>query len=84
MTETSKENNKTLLNLNDKLFERMNDRGVIASYLTSSLSKFVNPEQTSQFELVKDPQSNRFNGLLIKKNNTSYSLKQFVDIPRYR
>ena len=31
MTETSKENNKALSNLNDKLLEIMNDWGILAS-----------------------------------------------------
>ena len=51
--------------LNNKLLEIMNDRGIIAAYLTSPLSKITNPENTSQFKLVKDPSSNRFNDLKI-------------------
>ena len=43
LTETSKENNKTLEHLNNKLLEIMNDRGIIAFYLTSILSKITNP-----------------------------------------
>ena len=62
---TSKENNKALEKLNDKLLERMNDRGIIASYLSSPLSKITNPENTSQFTIVKDSNSNRINDLLI-------------------
>ena len=61
----SKENNEVLENLNDKLSELMNDRGIIASYLTSPLSKITNPEHTSQFKLVKDPSSNWVNDLLM-------------------
>ena len=44
----------------------MNDRGILASYLMSPLSKITNPENTSQFKLVKDPSSNRVNDLLMK------------------
>ena len=61
---TPKENNKALENLNDKLLEILNDGGIIASYL-SSLSKITNPENTSQFKLVKDSNSNRVNDLPI-------------------
>ena len=45
----------------------MKDRGIIASYLMSTLSKITNSEHTSQFKLVKDPDSNRVNYLLISK-----------------
>ena len=43
----------------------MNDRGILASYLMSPLSKITNPENTSQFKLVKDSSSNRVNDLKI-------------------
>ena len=43
----------------------MNDRGILASYLMCLLSKITNPENTSQFKLVKDPSSNRVNDLKI-------------------
>ena len=46
----------------------MNDRGIIASCLLSPLSKITNPENTSQFKLVKDCTSNRVNDL--KRNKT--------------
>ena len=66
MTENSIKNNQALGNLNNKLLEIMNDRGILASYLMSPLSKITNPENTSQFKLVKDNNSNRVNDLLIK------------------
>ena len=44
----------------------MNDRGILASYLISPLSKITNPENTSQFKLIKDHISNRVNDLLMK------------------
>ena len=44
------------------------DRGILASYLMSPLSKITNLENTSQFKLVKDSTSNRVNDL--KKNKT--------------
>ena len=65
ITETSFKNNQALENLNNKLLEVMNDRGVLASYLMSPLSKITNPENPSQFKLVKDPSSNRVNDLKI-------------------
>ena len=46
----------------------MNDRGILATYLMSPLSRITNPENTTQFKLVKDHNSNRVNDLLI--NNT--------------
>ena len=64
--ETSLKNNEAIENLNDKLLEIMNDRGILASYLMSPLSRITNPENSSQFKLVKDPNSNRVNDLLMK------------------
>ena len=66
MTETSIKNNQALENLNNKLLEIMNDRGILAIYLMSPLSKITKAENTTQFKLVKDSSSNRFNDLLIK------------------
>ena len=63
----SKENNLALENLNNKLLEIMNDRGILASYLLSPLSKITKPENTTQLKLVKDHNSNRINDLLINK-----------------
>ena len=66
LTETSIINNKAIENLNEKILEIMNDRGILASYLMSPLSKITNPENKSQFKLVKDHISNRVNDLLMK------------------
>ena len=66
ITETSIKNNKALENLNNNLLEIMNVRGILASYLMSPLSKITNPENSSQFRLVKDHNSNRVNDLLMK------------------
>ena len=66
ITESSKENNLALESLNNKLLEIMNDRGILACYLMSPLSKITNPENNTQFKLVKDPNSNRVNDLLLK------------------
>ena len=67
MTESSKKNNEALAKSNDKLAEIMKDSGVLASYWLLSLFKVTNPEHTSQFKLVKDPDSNRVKDLLINR-----------------
>ena len=67
ITETSFKNNQALENLNNKLLEIMNDRGILASYLMSPLSKITNPENTSQFKVLKDSRSDRVNDLKINK-----------------
>ena len=64
---TSKENNKAIENLNDKLLEIMNNRGIKAFDLLSPLTNITNPENTTQFRLIKDHNSNRVNDLLIHK-----------------
>ena len=43
----------------------MNDRGILANYLMSPLSKITNPEKTTQFKIVKDSTSNGVNYLKI-------------------
>ena len=65
ITESSIKNNQAIENLDNKLLEIMNDRGIIASYLLSPLAKITNPENTTQFKIVKDSSSNRVNDLLI-------------------
>ena len=61
------ESNKALSNSNEKLLQIVKDRGEIASYLISQLSKITSLEHTSHFKLIKVPSSNRVNGLLIDK-----------------
>ena len=46
----------------------MIDRGILASYLMSRLSKLTNPENASHFKLVKDSSLNRINDLLIQNS----------------
>ena len=46
ITETSVKNNQAIENINNKLLEVMNDRGILATYLMSPLSKITNPENT--------------------------------------
>ena len=65
ITETSIKTNQALENLNNKLLELMNGRGISASYLKSPLSKITDLENSSQFKLVKDSSSNIVNDLLI-------------------
>ena len=45
----------------------MNDGGILALSLLSPLSNFTDPENTSQYKLVKIQNTNRVNDLLIKK-----------------
>ena len=65
LTETSINNNKAIEILRNNFLKTINDRGIIAFCLLSPLSKITNPENTTQFKLVKDFSSNRVNGLLI-------------------
>ena len=65
ITETSIKNNRALDNLNIKHLEIMIDRGRLASYMMSSLSKINIAENTSQFKLVKDSSSYGVVDLLI-------------------
>ena len=44
----------------------MIDRGTLATSLMSPLSKITNPDNLTQFRLVKDSSSKRVNDLLIK------------------
>ena len=68
ITETSLENNQAIENLNNKLLEIMNDRGIIASYLLSPLAKIFNPENTTQFKIINDSASDRVNDLKINNS----------------
>ena len=65
MTESSKEKNKAVAILIDKLLKIMNDRGILTSYLLSPFFKVTNPEFKNQIKLVKDPISNTVSVLLI-------------------
>ena len=66
ITETSIKNNQAIENINNNLLEIMNDRGILATYLMSPLSKITNPENKSQFRLEKDHNSKRVNDFLMK------------------
>ena len=67
ITETSIKNNQAIENINNNLLEIKNDRGILATYLMSPLSRITNPENSSQFKLVKGSSSNRVNDLKINK-----------------
>ena len=81
ITETSVKNNQAIENLNNKLLEIMNDRGIIASYLFSPLAKIFNSENTTQFKLAKDSSSNRVNDLKI---NNSIPITLYNNILTFR
>ena len=67
LTETSNNNNKAIENLNEKILELMNDKGMIAPYLASSLVNLLKPENKSQFGLIKDFNSTKMNDFLINE-----------------
>ena len=68
IAETSLKNNQAIGNLSNKLLEIMNYRGILASYLMFPLSIITNPENATQFKLVKDSNSNRVNDLKINNS----------------
>ena len=65
ITETSIKNNQTIENLNEKILELMNDKGLIAPYLASSLVEAFKTDNKSQFRLRKDHSSTKMNDFLI-------------------
>ena len=65
ITETSNKNNKAISDLKEKILELMNDKGMIAPYLASSLVNLFKLENKSQFRLRKDPNSTKMNDFLI-------------------
>ena len=67
LTENSINNNKAIENLNEKILELMDEKGMIAPYLVSSLSNVFNLENKSQFSLRKDPNSTKINDFLIHR-----------------
>ena len=67
IAETSIKNNQAIEKLNNKFLEIINDRGILATYLMSPLSKITNPENSSQFKLLKGSNSNCVNDLKINK-----------------
>ena len=68
ITETSINNTKAISNLNEKILELMDENGLIAPYLASSLVNLFKPENKSQFRLRKDPNSTKINDFSIHVN----------------
>ena len=65
MIENSINNNKAIENLNEKVLELLNDKGLIAPYLSSSLINLFKPENKSQFRKIKELNSTKMNDILI-------------------
>ena len=65
LTETSINNNKARENLNEKTLELLDEKGLIAPYLSSSLVNVFKPENKSQFRLRKDLNSTKMNDFLL-------------------
>ena len=66
--ESSINNNKAIENLSLKIIELMNDEGMIAPYLASSLVNLFKPENKNQFRLKKkDLNSTKKNDFLINE-----------------
>ena len=65
LTENSNNNNKALENLNEKILELMDEKGMIAPYLTSSLVEVFKKDNKSQFRIRKNPNSIKMNDFLI-------------------
>ena len=53
ITEISIKNNKAISDINEKVLELMNEKGLIAPYLASSLVNLFKPENKSQLRLKK-------------------------------
>ena len=67
LTENFNNNNKAIENLDEKILELMNDKGMITTYLASSLVYLFKPENKSQFRLKKDLNSTEMNDFLRNK-----------------
>ena len=65
LIETSIKNNQELENLNEKVLQIMNVKGMISPHLASSLVRLFKPENKSQFRIIKDLNSNKMNNFLI-------------------
>ena len=64
ISKTSIENNTAISDFNGKLLELMDDKGMIAPYLASSLLNLFKPENKTQFRLKKDLNSTKMNDFL--------------------
>ena len=63
LTESSINNNKAIENLNEKVLESMNDKGLI----DSSLIEVLKSDNKGQFRLIKDPNSIKTKDFLINE-----------------
>ena len=68
LTENSVNNNKSIENLDEKILEWMDYKGMIAPYVTTSLVEVFKKDNKSQFRLRKDPNSTKMNNFLIHGN----------------
>ena len=64
LTENSNKNIKGKENSNKKVLESMNDKGMIAPFLASSLVILFKQENRSQFRLIKDLNSTKLKDFL--------------------
>ena len=67
ITESSIKNNKAIENLNERILELVNDKGLIAPYLTTSLVNLFKLENNSQFRFKKDLNSTMVKDFLINE-----------------
>ena len=65
ISETSIKNTNAISDLNEKVSELMDEKGLIAPYLASSLVNFFKPETRSHFSFEKDLKSPEMNDFLI-------------------
>ena len=65
VTETSINSNKAIEKLNERILELMDDNGLIAPFLASSLVNLLKPENKSQFRIEKYLNSTKMNDFLI-------------------
>ena len=66
-TDTNINNKKAIEKLNERILELMNDKGLLAPYLASSLVNLFKPQNKSQFGLKKGLNSTKMNDFLINK-----------------
>ena len=65
LTESSINNNKATSDLNEKILELMNEKGMIPPYLASSLVEVFKSDNKSQFRLKKDHDTTKMKDFLI-------------------
>ena len=77
LTESSINNNKAIENLNEKVLESMNDKGLI----DSSLIEVLKSDNKGQFRLIKDPNSIKTKDFL---NNEKVPVTKFNNMLTFR